>query len=299
MTDNDPTGARHSFQGATRSLIAATLAAYKLAPAAVVVLASIVVAVVGIAIHSATLMLATVLLIVLAVSVVVYIGTSNYGEASLALVAGLLTAYSVSWTRTTFVSFVAVWSAFSFIALIVASIRIAAKTEGIFRQAAISLSADPADVATVEKLLRSIGSSHNSGDLGPVERAGALRIFAYRRLELTTMVEALKSTGMLSVITALDSQTVAKFIADMFRLFEVDSDEAAQLIGGLIYLTVQRTAVPPADFMLAVERSRSLVLTRTMTAADYFEELHSALDRGVPPDSVGEYLEERSRSRTT
>ena len=64
-------------------------------------------------------MMAFAIILVLATSLGIFIKTGNYGEAALALVAGLLTIYSVEWTTGRWLAFVSVWITFTMIALYV------------------------------------------------------------------------------------------------------------------------------------------------------------------------------------
>jgi hypothetical protein len=80
-----------------------------------------------------------------------------------------------------------VWVGFSFIALIISSIAIAAKVEDIYVQAAIFLSPDPGYSKETEKELRRIGEKSRRGMIGPEERAEVLRLLAFRRMPLGAM----------------------------------------------------------------------------------------------------------------
>src|SRR3954452_21337842 len=107
-----------SFAQMIRSLGAVIRSAYGLAPAAVVVMILVTAIVVVATIWSTPLMMTVVLLVVLGIALLLYLNTWNYGEAALALAAGLLTVYSVTWTPKKFIAFIVVWLTFSAIALL-------------------------------------------------------------------------------------------------------------------------------------------------------------------------------------
>jgi hypothetical protein len=184
---------------------------YKLAPCLVIVMTLVIAGVTWLALFSSKVMLGTVLLVVLGVAMIVYVSTQNYGEAALALVAGLLTTYSVTWNGKRFIGFIAVWSGFSFLALMISSVRIASKQESIYRQASLALADDGMNSSLIEKQLQSIGKASMKIALGPVERAEVIRVFAFRRLSLTVMEAGLKAVAMLSIITEVNSLVVARF----------------------------------------------------------------------------------------
>jgi hypothetical protein len=281
---------RKSFYEVWRAFIATTQSLYKLAPCLVIVMAAVIAGVTWLALFSSKLMLGSVLLVVWGVAVLVYISTKKYGEAALALVAGLLTAYSVTWSPARFIGFVVIWAGFSFIAFLISSIRIASQTENIYRQASLAMADATSDSYLIEKELKAIGESANKASLGPIERAETIRVFAFRKMPLSIMEAGLKAVGMLSVITEIEPKVVSNFIADVYRIFDASTTEQVEMIMEVVYQTIRQSAAPPRDFMVAFEHSRRLVLSRSMEAPSYFIELRRALDAGVAPEVMGEYL---------
>ena len=191
---------KQTFGEVWSSFVATVKAAYDLAPFLVIVLVGVVIAVTYIAVSSAKLMMGIVLLLVLGITIIVYATTDNFGEAALALVAGLLTAYSVTWTPSKFIAFIAVWSAFSFSVLLISSLKLASRSESLYRQAAIATCDRNFEVKAMEKLLQEIGKDRSIEGLGPIEKAETLLIFAYRKLPIESQSNALKAVSILSVI---------------------------------------------------------------------------------------------------
>lgn len=292
-TSNEKQPVRKSFYEVWRAFIATVQSLYKLAPCLVIVMAAVIAGVTWLALFSSKLMLGMVLLVVWGVAVIVYISTQKYGEAALALVAGLLTAYSVTWNTARFIGFVAIWAGFSFVAFLISSVRVSNKAESIYRQASLTMADEVADSFLIEKELRAIGEASNNVSLGPIERAEVIRVFAFRKLPISVMQAGLKSVGMLAVITEIEPKTVANFIADVYRIFDATTSAQGEMIMGIMHQTIKRSAVPPRDFMAAFEHSRRLVLSRTVDAPSYFAELQLALDAGVTPEMMGEYLSSR------
>lgn len=171
---------RQSLTDAFAALGAAVASAYKLAPAVVVMASLVAAGVITLSLWSTTLMMGMVLLIVWGVSLLVYAKTANFGEAALALVAGLLTVFSVEWTPRRFVAFSVAWVGFALMALLVSSIRIASKVETIYQQAAYAAAQHPGEADEVERRLREIGEKSKLGQVGPVERAEILRLPGFR-----------------------------------------------------------------------------------------------------------------------
>jgi uncharacterized membrane protein len=286
-------GNKKSFQQLLLALRGTVQASYKLVPALIIVATCLTIGVVSVIILSSRLMVGAVLLVVLTVAIVVYASTVKYGEAALALVAGVLTAYSVTWTPNRFIAFVTVWLSFTFAALIISSIKIAARTEDIYRQAALTL-APSLDVSPeIEASLRTIGQGGSYGTLGPIQRAEAIRFFAFRKLPLEQIGAALHAVETLTVITQIEPKAISAFVADIYKVFDLTIQSNHEVVLDYIHLIIQGSAVPPTDFIKAFEHSRRYILSRSLDLVDYFERLRSALESGVAPEAVGEYFRDQ------
>lgn len=239
---------------------------------------------------SMKLMVGSALLIVLGVSLGVYAKTVNYGEAALALVAGLLTIYSVDWTAAKFVAFAFSWLAFSLFALIISSMQLASKIEMILLNAAQSF--DTENTKEVEKQLQEISNDTSIKTLGPIKRAEVIRLFAFRNLPISLMKPALKSVEILSTITQVEHEAMALFVADVYKVFGDSSDEYYQAFLDKIYKTIRNTPVSPKEFIHAFQASRRLVFSERIPVDTYLQKLTRALESGIPSDEVYEYLRE-------
>jgi hypothetical protein len=82
-------------------------------------------------------------------------------------------------------------------------------------------------------------------------------------------------------------------LADAYRIFEATTKEQGETILEILHQTIRLSAVPPSDFMIAFEHSRRLVLSRSIDAVTYFTDLRIALEAGVAPEDMGEYLSSR------
>lgn len=281
---------RKSFRQLLSSLRGTLQAGYKLVPSFIIIATLLSTGVVYVTLKSTKLMVGVVLLVVLAVAIIVYASTSKYGEAALALVAGLLTAYSVTWTPSRFIAFIAVWLTFSFFALIISSVRIAAQQEDIYRQASLALADNVAESPVIEAQLKQIGQHSTYATLGPIQRAEAIRLFVFRRIPLEFIGSALNAVETLSVITDIDHKTISAFVADIYKVFDSVLPDIHQGVTDHIYLILRRSAVPPIDFIRAFGYSRWVVLSRILGPLEYFEQLKEALESGVAPETVGDYF---------
>jgi hypothetical protein len=181
----------------------------------------------------------------------------------------------------------------------IASLKIAAKHESIYRSAAIALheATGEGSIPVLEKQLQAIADGVKQQGLGPIERAEVIRLFVFRRLPVETYALALKNVAILSIITDVEPHTVAAFVADVYRLFDHLKPGERDAAMNLVYLAIRMSAVPPHDFLKAFQHSRSIALSKSLAPMDYFTELREALEAGIAPEQTGEYLEERLQAR--
>ncbi len=272
-----------------RSLGAVIKSSYQLAPGAVGCLLIVVVPGIVLVGRWSETRQATVLVLVLAVALLVYFSTKNYGEAALALAAGLFSVYSVEWSLKNFLSFVAIWIVFSVVAFLSSSIRLASRVEDIYRQAAI-LSAGADEWKDREKQLRAISRFKGLGMLSPTEKADVLRLFSFRRIPVPLMEAALQATETVSVVTKVEPIRVAGLIADVTRAAEAAGGSSAQGVADSVVQTMRDAAVAPTDFFTAFEVSRNLMFREDVGVESYFPALREVLEAGVRPEHSYERL---------
>jgi hypothetical protein len=230
-------------------------------------------------------------LIVFIVSIVVYITSSNYGEAALSLVAGILTVFSVEWGTEEFIIFITVWLGFTFFAILIYSIKLAAEVEDIYRQASISLAGETNNQENIEKRLHDIGKNSEVEVLDPVERAKIIRIFCFRKVDLRFISQALRSVEKLSVITKVDFKNVALFVADIYKVLEYESEKKYQNVLDWIYTLIRDTPVPPIEFIESFENTRRIILSENVDFQKYLKILKDGLESGVDVNEMHEYIE--------
>ena len=85
--------------------------------------------------------------------------------------------------------------------------------------------------------------------MGPIERVETILLFSYRKLPLHIMSTALKAVKIISVITQIEPNVIAVFIADIFKVFDFATPNLQNKNIDMVYTTIQKSAVPPIDFI--------------------------------------------------
>jgi hypothetical protein len=275
------------FHETWTSLINVLQAANNIVPGIVVIGMLLAAIVILVSLLSTTLMVGVTVLLVGIVSIVIYAKTSNYGEAALALVAGLLTVFTVEWTAGRFIAFTVAWIGFTLIALMISSVRLAAKLESIYTHAAASLSNDPSTIRQITKRLQDIGRKRTQyGQLQAVERAEAIRLLVFRKIPIDSLADAVSSVEIFSTFTRVDPRTITLFIADISKILQLQTPDRYQQALSRVLSIIRESAVQPEDFIKAFQQSRRLVLSGAINTEAYFQAVRENLETGVAPEDM-------------
>ncbi len=229
-----------------------------------------------------------ILFIVVVTSLISYVSRNNYGEAALALSAGLLAVFTVNWNLGNSIAFFMAWVIFSLSALVISSINLSAKYQSIYLDAASAM--ESKYIKKTAKELEEIANQRKTKYLGPIPCAEVIRIFAFRKLTVRSMKHGVDAVETLSIIAKADHKLIATFIADLYRIFEPDQEKRYVKLVDEIYTTMHKSPVSPAEFIEAFYDSRRVALSGKFTPEIYFQKLVEALEQGASPKEVYEYL---------
>ena len=282
----DKNGIKQSLNDSFKALGNVLKEAYALAPFAVIVLGFIAITIVWVTLHWGSLMMGTATLLVVFVSLCIFGSRDNFGEAMLSLIGGLLTLFALVWTPGRYITFMAAWIGFALAALLISSIKLAAKNEEIYRMASLRLADRPEDHATIEKKLREIVTSSKLKMLSPIERAEVIRVLAFRKLPIRYFGSCLHAVETLSIITQCDIKTIALFFADVLLSFSPESEIDARRLLDTFYDIIKDVPVPPEEFFQSFESCRRLLVSQTIAPKDFLQGLQSCLESGISSNDI-------------
>ena len=236
----------------------------------------------------------TAVLLVLIVSLSIFAARGNFGEALLSLVGGLLTVFAFEWTVSRYVAFSTAWLGFALSAMLISSVKLAAKVEDILRQAALRLVEASPELEATEKNLRTIASTTPLKMLGPIERAEVIRLLAFRNLPMNLFSPCLAAVESLSVLTEVETKTITILFADFLLSSTPETDTAARSLVDILYDAIKESPVPPEDFFSAFEGARRLLVSKALSPQEFLKGLRDCLSSGVAPGDVYEELRARS-----
>jgi len=279
---------RSSVKSGLQALRNTLSGANQLVPGCIVVGLLVAAAITYVSFRFADIMMGFIVLLVLFSSLLIYSSSHDFGEAALALVAGLLTAFTVEWTAGRFAVFLFSWLTLTAAVLLLSTVRLAAEVEDINSDAAIAIDSSRHKQLMTE--LRSIEKKAKTEMLSPKERAETIRLFAFRKLPTQSMQYGLEAVEMLATITKVDPVVVASFVADVYKMFESEPGPLYKSLLDLVYQHIREARVSPSEFIDAFRDSRRIALSGELAPDSYLGKLRIALDRGVPPSEVYEFL---------
>lgn len=279
MTEDSPE--RNTLLGMLNALTGMIVGLYRLAPGAVVVAVLFGIAAIYALSRSLRAFEVVAVLVALLVAVVVLVNRRSFGEAALALVAGLFPTLTVSWTIPKLVAYSVSWILLGGISVLFGSTLLAANVESIYRDAVGAL----LEMENPDRFdeLQAIGKMVDIPALGPRKRAEAIRIFAVKHLPVDQMPRALIDTGKLTAILQLDHLLVSSLVADTYRMEGVG--QTPDLVDQLL-VAIRQSCELPATFVVAFNQSKRAGLADGMPVTTYLAAVCFGLKSGVPPEDM-------------
>jgi predicted membrane protein len=284
-----------TFNQAWQALRNTVSAAYSLAPAVVIVGLILLSILIYISLYFVEMMMGSIIILIFFISIAVYAASNDYGEAVLALVAGLLAAFTVQWTWNKYVAFIIPLIFFFFFILLTMSIRLAAKNESLYLQAAIYI--DVTKSKEIESKLRKLADGMPTRTLGPIDKADAIRIMAFRKIPIESMKYMLGTVEIISGITNLDAKSVTLFLIDLSNAFNIDIGPNFQKEIDKIFNFYRDAPISHEEFIQAFKNSKRLLISNRVEPADYLLMLKLGLTKGVSPEDINDFIQEKITTR--
>lgn len=239
-----------------------------------------------------TAMITILSFVIIISSILIYSKSNNYGEAVLALSAGLFTVYTVTWTPSLFLGFIIVWVLFTIIVFLIISVRMAANIESIYLQASSSLHNTKYTDIQMKQKLESISNSLKDSILMPEERAEIIRLFSFRKIELEKMQVALKWVNIYYAITKIPYMDIAHFVAAIIKNTSIfDSGVSIDDVFDYIYVGMRDTPASPDEYMEAFKKTRH-ILASTRSTILYFRTLNDFFYSGEPASDIENFVKQ-------
>jgi len=244
---------------------------------------------------SDTIIMGVVILIIVFTSLLISLKYRLNGEALLGLTAGLLTAFTVSWSLNRFILFMIAWFVFFGFTMLFWSIKMAADLEQIIRQSSIWI--DNSNVEINENKLNIIIKNSNLQYLDRISAAKALRILIFRKLPLDITGKTLKSIEMFSSVTGVNFMEITIFYAYLYRILN-DKQKASFFTQiDLIFDALRSIPASPEDFIISFRSSFRLIRSNNLDVESYLYLIEAGFENGIAPDQMHDYIKSVSGSK--
>jgi len=228
--------------------------------------------------------------VVVTSAIIIYVKTENYGEAVLALSAGLFTVYTVTWTLSLFLGFISVWVLFTVIVFFITSIRSISNIESILLEASMLLHNAEFTDEQIMRQLEEISNGLKNCVLMPEQRATIIRLFCFRKIEIDRISIALKWVNIYYSITKIPYLEIASFVTEVIKNTSVlNAGATIDDIFDYIYVGMRDTPASPLEYMQAFKRTR-YILASTKNTLLYFNSINKFFYTGKSSSIIEEYV---------
>lgn len=293
MKKSSQSGVASSLSDSFKALCAAIKSLYKLMPLLIITFVPSVIYLSVKLATSTSWMVCILSFVIVLSSLLVYFKSKKYGEAVLALSAGLLTVYTVNWTLSLFIGFITVWLLFTVVVFFIISVRLAAKIETIYIDCTVGLNIPKEQTKAAIKQLEKISGSLENSVLSPEERAEILRFFSFRKVSIENMPVALKWVHIYYVITKINYLDLASFVVAVIKnTYVLDEGFSIDRIFDYIYSAMRDTPVSPQEFIDAFLKTK-YILAATQNTILYFDTLKDFFATNQPYDKLEDYVQQK------
>jgi len=293
MKKSSQSGVASSLSDSFKALCAAIKSLYKLMPLLIITFVPSVIYLSVKLATSTSWMICILSFVIVLSSLLVYFKSKKYGEAVLALSAGLLTVYTVNWTLSLFIGFITVWLLFTVVVFFIISVRLAAKIETIYIDCTVGLNIPKEQTKAAIKQLEKISGSLENSVLSPEERAEILRFFSFRKVSIENMPVALKWVHIYYVITKINYLDLASFVVAVIKnTYVLDEGFSIDRIFDYIYSAMRDTPVSPQEFIDAFLKTK-YILAATQNTILYFDTLKDFFATNQPYDKLEDYVQQK------
>lgn len=238
-----------------------------------------------------TFLLGMLTVVIFLSTIAVYFKSKNYGEAVLALSAGLFTVYTVTWTTSLFISFIVVWVMFTIVVFLASSIRLSSTIQSIYMEATFAIKNLQLSDKECEKQLQAISYNLKDSIMGPVEKAETLRVFAYRKISLSDMKIGIKWVNIYFSLTRISYLTLADFVAVVIKNASIINQTiTGDMVFEHIYSGMRNAPVTPQEYIETFQQTRHLLI-RNKNIVLYFDALNTYFDSGTSPNDIEAFFE--------
>lgn len=281
---------KENFNNTWKALVSAIKSLYKAMPLLMGTFTIIMFCILRIFCLNSTLQMILLTFVIFISSMAVYFKSKNYGEAVLALSAGLFTVYTVNWNYNLVVGFVVVWGAFTIIVMLVTTVKMTAQLEDIYLDAVYAIKTKNEDNKTVEKKLRGIANSLQKTTLGPIEKAEIIRNFAFKKLSISDMEVGLKWVSVFYVLIRIDYLVLADFVIVVIKQTRSHQNVISiDRIFDYIYEGMRSAAASPTEYIDVFGVSKHHLM-KCNNVINYFDALKLYFEQDITIDEVNTYF---------
>jgi hypothetical protein len=187
--------------------------------------------------------------LVLFMAIFLYSKTKSYGEASLALTAGLFAVFGITWTPASLFGVIGTWFLFTVVVFLVSCIRQAMVVEDITKQAAIKFAQkNGKEVAYIENSLENIRKSPaRTNMLSGEDICEIFRCAAFKNIKLEHVEQVVRLTEILHVITKVSVKNIALVGCEIISYVNPQPEESETVID-MIYCSIQASPASPEEY---------------------------------------------------
>lgn len=218
-------------------------------------------------------------------SIGIYLKSWNFSETILTLFLGLLTVFSIEWTRTNTIVFTGVLFTFAIIFFLINSVRLHSEVETILTQAASFISVSLSSF--YYKQLYEIASAQTEyKQLGVVDRAKSVRYLVFMSVPIEQLSFAISIIEMIKVVYQVTVEASMKYYFSFYQILSKKEEVVTYNDFEQFHERVNKLQITPDEFLVLFDSTKYSLINGKLTINEYFDALSNALNNGSSREMI-------------
>ena len=225
-------------------------------------------------------------------SIGIYVRNKNFSETILTLFLGLLTVFSIEWTKSNTLIFSGVLFSFITVYFLISSVRLSAELESILTQASTFISVKNHKIY-YKQLYKIVKTQTRYKQMGIIEKAKAAKYLVFVQYPIESMAFAIEIIETLKIIYQISLDDALDFFYSINQVIRKTNNRNLNFIDiDNIHVKLNKLPFTPNEFLEIFKETKMVLISGNCNFDSYFENLTKLVENGFSKAKIIEQLNE-------
>jgi hypothetical protein len=225
-------------------------------------------------------------------SIGIYLKNKNFSETILTLFLGLLTVFSIEWTKSNTLIFSGVLFSFIVVYFLISTVKLSSELESILTQTSTFLSI-PYNKVYLKRLNLIVKKQTKYKQLGIIDKAKIARYLVFVQYPLESMTFAIEIIETIKIIYQIPLEAALDFFYSLNQVIIKTNNRNIELYDiDIIHMKLNKLPLTPNEFLEIFKETKMVLISGNLNIDDFFEKLTILIENGNSKKKIIEKLNE-------